>query len=385
MPRTGSQTKTTTNINRLPSEVFILFFNRLPIKNKFVLKAVCKKWNTIVISHILPEQHKLSIEENYFSTSRCINPDHQFKFQDNNTVPLVPVRAKRNRKRFFEKEVTGVKVLKFRGGRNQDQLTKYCLSEGPSSSLECLDIVFLEEPLVKLLPNLQHFSAEFINLVSLISVLQYCPMLTHLSIDTTEFSNGFLDTFMNLPKGLQYLKLEGRSCDTLAVLCSPAMQTLESLLLIIRSTSPIYNNPDARFKPGTKVNTALRLQRFSAGGFINKEEDRKIIVDLMKECPALKRIDLQGTGLTLEDHVNIYSQLCDLEMIKIVILNVTPQLRFDEVIPIIVSRNRKTLKYFEIGNSLLDSESMKKLAEFTNLQTLSFCSKLVRVIILSAF
>ena len=385
MPKTRSETKTTTttNINRLPAEVFLHIIKRLPIKNKFLLKTVCKKWHTFVISHILPEQHKLSIEKGYFTTCRCIDPDHKFKFRDNNSITVLPVKAARNRKRFFEKEVTGVKVLKLCG--ESDAVMKYCLSGGPSLILECLDVVYLEEPLVKVLPNLQHFSAEFINLVPLTSVLQYCPMLTHLSIDTRESLDNFMDTFMNLPKGLQYLNLEGRSCDILAVLCSPAMQTLESILLLIRSTSPIYNKPGGRFKPGTKIECAPRLQRLSVGGFIDTEEDRKMVVDLMKECPVLKKIDVAGTGLTLEDHVNIYSQLSNLEMIKITVLNVTSQLQFDEVIPIIVERNRKSLKYFQIGNLLLDPESMKKLAEFKNLQTLSFSSSLVRMLVLTYF
>ena len=384
MPRTRSQTKTTPNIDRLPAEVFFSITKRLSIKNKFVLKAVCKKWHAFVISHVLPKQHKLSIEKDFYPSCRCIHLDHQFHFQDNNSLSLLPVIAYRNRKRFFEKEVTGVKVLKICGGTDADRVMKYYFSEGSSSSLECLDIVCLQKPLVKVLPNLQHFSADSINLVSLISVLQYCPVLTHLSIDTRNIFVDLVDTFMNLPKGLQYLKLGGRSCDFLAVLCSPAMETLESVLLDNWS-SLLLNESGGRFKPGTKVKPAPRLQRFSMGGNINTEEDRKIIVDLMKECPALKTIDLQGSGLTLEDHVNIYSQLSNLEMIKIIILNVTPQFQFDEVIPMIVERNRKTLKYLEIGNSILNLESMKQLAEIKNLQTLSCPHVLVRIFALFAF
>ena len=226
-------------MNCLPPEVFFLIIKRLPIKNKFLLKAVCKKWHAFVICHVLPQQHKLSFEKDYFSNCRCIDPDHQFKFQDNNFISLLSVRANENRKRFFEKEVTGVKVLKFCGRKNENRVTKYCLSEGPSSILECVDVPYLEEPLVKVLPNLEHFSADRINLDSFISVLEYCPVLTHLSINTTNILDDLVDTFMNLPKGLQYLNLEGRSRDFLAVFCSPAMQTLESVLLVVRFTSNI--------------------------------------------------------------------------------------------------------------------------------------------------
>ena len=376
MPRTRSQTKvtTTTNINRLSPEVFFLITKRLSIKNKFLLKAVCKKWHAFVISHILPKQHKLSIEEDYFSTCRCIDPNHQFQFRDNNSVPLLPVRANRNRKRFFEEEVTGIKVLKMCIGKSADPVMKYCLTEGPSSSLECLDILRLVEPLVKVLPNLQHFSADYINLVSLISVLEYCPVLTHLSIETKEFSYNFVDTFMNLPKGLQYLKLKAAPHDFLAIFRSPAMETLESLLLDTRSYGPRYYKSDVRVKP------APSLKIFSISCWMDRKEGRNDIIDLLKECPSLKKIDLGVTGLTVEECVNIFSQLSNLEMI-ILGLN----FEFDDVIRIILGRNRNSLKYLQTGHCLLNIESFKKLTEFTNLQTLSFCSTLVRILILRDF
>ena len=363
-------------MNRLPPEVFFLIIKRLPIKNKFLLKAVCKKWHAFIISYILPKQHKLSIEYHYYSTCGCIDPGHQFKFKDNKSIPVLPVETNRNRKRFFEKEMTGVKVLKLCGETDGNRVIQYCLSEGPSSSLECLDILRLKEPLVKVLPNLQHFSADSINLDSLISVLQYCPVINHLSIDTRKISNDLMDTFRNLPKGLKYLKLEGRSCHFLAVFCSPAMETLESVLLQ-NSCSHVrheFNNPNARVKP------APSLQRFSMSCWMDKEEDRKMIVDLMKKCPTLKTIDLRVTGLTLEDYVNIYSRLSNLEMIKLSV-----RFQFDDVIHMILEGNKKSLKYLEISKSLLNLESMKNMAEFTNLQTLSFCSTLVRILVLSEF
>ena len=372
MPRTRSQTKTTANVNCLPPEILFLIIKRLPIKNKFLLKAVCKKWHAFVISHALPKQHKLSIEKDFYSTCRCIDPDHQFQFRDNNSVPLLPVRANRNRKRFFEKEVTGVKVLKFCGGTDADRVMKYYFSEGSTESLQCLDVSYLKEPLVKVLPNLQHFSAERIQSVPLISVLQYCPILTHLNIDARYLSDDLVDTLMNLPKGLQYLKLGGRSCDFLAVLCSPAMETLESLLLDKYSYSGPFNKPDARVK------TAPRLQRLSISCFMDREQDRRMIVNLMKECPVLKNIDLQVKGLTLEDTVNIYSRLSNLEMIKLDL-----DFEFNDVIRMILWRNRNSLKYLQISPSLLNLESMKKFAEFSNLQTLSFCSSLVRILLLT--
>ena len=105
-----------------------------------------------------------------------------------------------------------------------------------------------------------------------------------------------------------------------------------------------------------------------------------MVVDLLKECPVLKRIDLRVRGLTLEEHVNIYSRLSNLEMINLAI-----PYEFDNVIGMILSGNRKSLKYFEVGNCLLNFRSMKKLAEFTNLQTLSFSSDLVRIFVLSDF
>ena len=368
-----SQTKA-ANIHRLPPEILFLIMKRLPIKNKFLLKAVCKKWYTFVVSHILPEQHKLSIEKGYFSTCRCIDPDHQFRFRDNNSIPVLPVRGNLNRKRFFEKEVTGVKVLKLCGGRDANRVMKYCLSEKPSSTLECVDILCLDKPLVKVLPNLKHFSTGSINLASLINVLEYCPVLTHLSIDTTYYSNDLVNTFMNLPKGLKYLKLGGTLSDFLAVFCSPAMQTLESLLLMDDlSTSVLFKIPDATIK------AAPRLQRLSMNCYMNKEQDRKMIIDLLKKCPALKKIDLRVTGLTLEDYVNIFSRLFNLEMIKLGL-----HFEFDEVIHMILEGNRKSLKYLEIGKSLLNLESMEKLTEFTNLQALSFYKTLVRPLVLSA-
>ena len=371
MPRTRSETKT-NDMNRLPPEVFFLIIKRLPIKNKFLLKAVCKEWNTVVVSHVLPQQHKLSIEKDYASTCRCIDPDHQFKFRDNNSVPLVPVRTHRNRKRFFGKEVTGVKVLKFCGGTNADRVMKHYFSEGSTESLQCLHVPYLKEPLVKVLPNLQHFSVHSINLGCLNSVLQYCPVLTHLSIDTTHLSDNFVDTLIGLLKGLQYLNLGGRSCDFLAVLCSPAMQTLEHVLLQNWSTSVPFDKPDARIKP------APRLRRFLMSCWMNTEQDRRMIVEFLKECPALKKIFLSVPGLTLEDQVNIYSRLANLEMIKLAL-----SFKFDDVIPMIVERNKNSLKYLEIGRPLLNLESIKKLAEFPNLQTLSFCSSLVRILVLT--
>ena len=360
-------------MNRLPTEVFFQIIKRLSIKNKFVLKGVCKKWHAFVTSHILPKQRKLSIENNYYSTCRCIHPDHQFQFRDNNSVHLVPVTANRNRKRFFEKEVTGVKVLKFCRGRDANRAMKYCLSEGPSSSLECLEVEYLEEPLVKVLPNLQHFSADRINLVSFISVLQYCPVLTHLSINTRNIFVDLVDTYMNLPKGLQYLKLEGISCYFLAVLSSPAMETLESLLLYTCIATLIIKKHDARVKP------APRLQRCSMSLHIHRKEDQKLIVDFMKECPALKKVHLEVTGLTLENYVNIFSQLSNLDFIILAV-----EFEFDDVIRLILRRNRISLKHLQIDQSLLNLESIKKLAKFTNLQTLSFCS-MVRILLLTEF
>ena len=372
MPIITSQTKT-TDMNRLPLALFLHILERLPIKDKFVLKAVCNKWHTFLTFHILPKQHKLSIEEDYFCPCKCIHPDHQFNFHGNNSIPLVPVRASRNRRRFFE-EVTGVKVLKFGGDRDAYRVVTHYLSEGPSSSLECLDIPCLEKPLVKVLPNLRHFAADSINLVSLISVLQYCPVLTHLSIDIRHFSGDFVDTLMNLPKGLRYLKLGRRSCDSLAVFCSPAMQTLETVLMDNWSSPVLFNKPGARVKP------APNLRTFSMSSNLDKEEGRKMVVALMKECPALKKIYLRVTGLTLEDYVNIYSQLSNLEMIHLAL-----KFQFDDVISMILERNKKSLKHLYIGRSLLNLESMKKLAEFPNLQTLSFCSDLVRTLVLSVF
>ena len=369
-----SKTKT-NNIDRLPPEIFFLIIARLPIKNKFILKAVCKKWHSLVISDVLPQQHKLSIEKGYFSTCRCIDPDHHFKFRDSNSVPLLPVTANLNRKRFFEKEVTGVKVLKFCGGTDANRVMKYYLSERPSSSLECLDILYLEEPLVKVLPNLQHFSTGSINSVSLISVLQYCPMLTHLSIDTRKLSDDFVDTLKKLPKGLQYLKLGGMSCDFLAVFCSPAMQTLEYVLLRVNLSASVkgFIIKHAKVKP------APRLQSCSINCHMDREQDRRMIVDFMKGCPVLKKIDLRVTGLTLQDYVNIYSRLSNLEMIKLGL-----HFEFDDVVDMILERNRRSLKYLEIGKSLLNLESMQKLAEFPNLQVLSYYKTTsVRILVLS--
>ena len=267
--------------------------------------------------------------------------------------------------------MTGVKVLKICQGTDADRVRKYCLSKGLTEGLKCLDIARLEEPLVKVFPNLQHFSADSINRVSLISVLEYCPVLTHLSIDTKKFSDDFLGTFMNLPKGLQYLNLEGRSSDLLAVLCSPAMQTLESVVLHNRSNSVLFNKSGARVKP------APRLRRFSMKSYTEREHDRKMIVDFLKECPALKKIDVRVPGLSHADYVKIYSQVSNLEMI-----NLALKFEFDDVIRMILERNRKSLKYFEIGNCLLKLKSMKKLAKFPNLQILSFSSELVRILIL---
>ena len=360
-------------MNRLPPEIFFHIIKRLPIKNKLLLKAVCKKWHTLIISLVLPTQHKLSIENHFYFSCKCIDPDHQFKFRDNNSVSVLSVTANLEGKRFFENDVTGVKVLKFCGERDANQVMKYHLSQGPSSSLECLDILYLEEPLVKVLPNLQHFYANSINLVSLTSVLQYCPVLTHLSIDIRKLSNGFVNTFMNLPKGLQYFKLGASSCDVLAVLCSPAMQTLESVLLRVNlsASGQSFINKNARVKP------APSLRRFSLKCYMDREQDRKMIVDLMKECPVLKKIDLRVSGLTLEDNVNIYSRLSNLEMI-----NLGLHFKFDDVIPMILERNEYSLKYLEIGNFLLNLESMEKLAEFITLQTLSFASTLVRILVI---
>ena len=363
--------KTKTNyIHRLPPELFIRILKRLPIENKFSVKAVCKKWHTFIVSYILPEQHKLSIEKGYFSTCRCSDPDHHFKFRGNNSISFLHVKADIYRKKFFEEEVTGVKVLKLCGGRDANRVMKYCLSKGPSSTLECLDIMYLKEPLLKIIPNLQHFSAQFINLVSLISVFDYCPMLTHLSIDNRELSEDFVDTFMSLPKGLQYLKLGGKSCDFLAVLCSPAMQTLESLLLDNSWSTPVlFNKPDARIK------AAPRLQKLSLSFRTHAVEDQKMTVDFLKECPALKKIDLRVIGLTLEDYVNIYSRLSNLEMIKLGL-----EFQYDDVIRVIFDKNRKYLKCLDISSPLLNLESMKQLAEFPNLQTLSFRGGLVRIL-----
>ena len=269
-------------------------------------------------------------------------------------------------------ELTGVKVLKLCRGRDANRVMKYYFSEGSTSSLECLDILCLVEPLVKVLPNLRHFSADSINLVSLNSVLQYCPMLTHLSIDTTYYSNDLVNTFMNLSKGLQYLKLGGTLSDFLAVFCSPAMETLESVLLMDDlSTSVFFKKPGAIIKP------APRLRRLSINCYMNKQEDRKMIIALLKECPALKKIDLRVTGLSHEDFVIIYSQLSNLEMI-----NLAPQFEFHDVIRIILWRNTKSLKYLEMANTFLDFESIKKLAEFKNLETLSFRCTLVRILVL---
>ena len=362
-------------MNRLPAEVFFLITKRLSIKNKFLLKAVCKKWHDFVISHILPKLSKLSIGNDKFFFSNCIDPDHQFNLDSNDSIPIIPVRGHRNRKRFFEKEVTGVKVLKLCTGADANEVMKYYLSEGPSSSLECLSIACLEEPLVKVLPNLKHFSANDINLVSLTSVLEYCPILTHLNVGTQFLLNDFVDTFMNLPKGLKHLKLGGTLSDFLAVFCSPAMQTLESVVL--RSAWDFARNFD---KPDSRIKPAPNLRTFSMNCHTNSEEGRRMIVDFLKGCPALKKIDLQVQGLTLEDYVKIYNRLSKLEMI-----NLSLQFEFDDVIRMILERNKKSLKHLYIGRLLLNLESMKKLAEFKNLQTLSFYSVLVRTLVLSAF
>ena len=385
MSRTRSQTKTTdiktTDINRLPTEIFFFIIQRLSLENKLLLKAVCKKWHTFLTSHILPQQHKLSIGKNDFSYCHCINPDHQFNFHDKDSIPIVAVRGYRNRKRFFEKEVTGVKVLKICEDTDVNRVTKYCLSEGLSSSLECVYIAYLEEPLVKVLPNLKHFTSANINLVSFISVLQYCPIVTHLTICTYRFvSDNFVDTLMNLPKGLQYLRLGGKSSNSLAVFCSPAMQTLESVVL----QSGWYSSQGFD-KPDAKIKSAPSLRRFSMNCYMSIEEDRIMNIEFIKNCPALKKIDLYVDEFTLDDYVNIYSGLSNLEMIHLAM-----KFEFDDVISMILERNKKSLKYLYIrtpkhlyiGRFLLNLESMEKLAEFPNLQTLSFCTGLVSTFVL---
>ena len=393
MPRTRSQTKITniqtnevktTDMNRLPAEIFFLIIQRLSLENKFVLKAVCKKWHTFLISHILPKQHKLSIEKDDFSYCHCIDPDHQFNLHDKDSIPIVAVREYRNRKKFFEKEVTGVKVLKICEDTDVNRVTKYCLSEGLSSSLECVDIARLEEPLVKVLPNLKHFTSGNINLISFISVLEYCPILTHLSVCTFQFvSDNFVDTLMKLPKGLQYLKLGGKTSNSLAVFCSPAMETLETVLLYSGwYSSQSFDKPDARIKP------APSLRSFSMKCYMGSEEDQRMNIEFIKKCPALKKIDLYVEELTLEDYVNIYSGLSNLEIISLAL-----KFEFDDVIRMILERNKKSLKHLYIctpkdlyiDRLLLNLESMEKLAEFPNLQTLSFASHLVRTLVLSKF
>ena len=358
-------------MNRLDSDLLFKIIKRLPLKNKLVLKAVCKKWHSLLISLILPKQDKLSLENDYFSDCRCIDPDHQFKLHDNNSIPVLAFKTRGNRKRFIEKEVTGVKVLKLCRGQAAKEVMKLCLSQESFSSLECLDIYCLGKPLVKVLPNLKHFSAENINSVSFVSVLQFCPVLTHLSIETSRCRDNFVNGLINLPKGLQYLDWGGWKSDFLAVLCSPAMETLECVLLENWDTPAEFHKPDVAVKP------APRLQRFSMSYCILREEDRKSIFDFLKECPALTEIDLRITGLTLEDYVNIYSGLSNLEMIRLDL-----EFEFDDLIRMILWRNRDSLNNLLIKKPLLNLESMKELAEFSNLKTLCF-STLVRIFVLS--
>ena len=68
-----------------------------------------------------------------------------------------------------------------------------------------------------------------------------------------------------------------------------------------------------------------------------------MIIDFIKGCPALKKIDLRVTGLTLEDYVDIYSRLSNLEMI-----NLHMRYEFDDVLRMILWRNRESLKYLDI-------------------------------------
>ena len=255
MDTTRSQTKT-AHINRMPSEIFYHIIKNFPFKNKFRFKLVCKKWNTLLISDILPRQDKLSIETTYLPACRCIDPDHQFDFRGYRSIPFDSVATNENLKRFLEKEVTGLKVLKYIVERDGNQVIKSCLSEASSLSLQCLVINRLEEPLVKVLPNLQHFFTRTINIDSLASVFEYCPVLTHLSIDTAQSKEDFVDILINLPKGLQYLKLQGKASESQAVFFSPAMQTLESLVLENWDYPTSFPMPDARVK------AAPRLQRF---------------------------------------------------------------------------------------------------------------------------
>ena len=378
MARTEPQTKT-AHINRLPAEIFFHIIKRLPIKNKFRLKVVCKKWNTLLISDILPRQDKLLIGDIDLYPCRCVDPDHQFDFRGNNSIPLYAVLRNENVKRFIEKEVTGLKVLKYTEKRNE--VIKSCLSEGSSLSLQCLDVYSLEEPLVQVLPNLQHFSANRINIVSLVSVFQYCPTLTHLSIYTTHHEDDFADTLIHLPKGMQYLNLDGTTSDCLAVLCSPAMETLESVVLENWDYETPFDIPEKIFRtPNAPLKPAPRLQRFSMVSFMNEEQGLKMIIDFMKGCSALKEIDLRVEGLTLEDYINIYSGLSNLEIICLDF-----KFDFDDVLHMIVQRNRESLKYLDFDARKLNLELMKKLAEFTNLQMLYFSRAVVRILVLSNF
>jgi hypothetical protein len=357
-------------IGNLPPEIVCMIIDRLYVGEKFVLKAVSRQWKFFTERMILNHHQRLSIEQNHLNTdfpSQCLHLDHQIAFDSKNSLGLIPVRADKRRRKFFGENLTNLKVLKISHCRDAERVIKYFISEGPSSRLECLQLKEATQDIVNL-PNLRHFSAIHMQVNVLETLLKNCCFLTDITADLgysyKDFSEYF-DLLLTLPRGLKYIKLGVRGLGIGAVLCSPAMETVE--IMCLSHTQNSIDSTDPSSLALLKVNKASQLERLTIKCHSANVEQDRLIGHFVRNCCSLKDIDLSIPGFNVVEIIKLYDRPWKLEKINLV--NYPP---LDGLISVLHKRHQQFLRVLSLGSGEVSHTAMRKLAECVNLQIVSF-------------
>lgn len=224
----------------LVEEVLIVIISKLKLRQKFVVKVVCRYWYDVVISDLQKQEIVSfgSLDQDIKCLGKSHNvPRHPSSFR----LPMTSVTSRLYQRVTLE-HLTRIKITRL--GSSASWLLHYFMNL-PYQPLECLEMSYLDFEVN--LPNLKHFSCHGISSKALESVLT-SPSLTHLNLNLRiarssrsrkrkSYNRGlnpyrqqdYYDVFSRLPYGLEYLKVCGSSSLFNAVLSSPAMSTLKTI------------------------------------------------------------------------------------------------------------------------------------------------------------
>jgi hypothetical protein len=373
-------------IGMLPIEMLAFIFTFLSIQGKQKVKFVSKLWNHASRLAFHDVTH-LCIEDTMDKVVQpCTSASHSTGRPLGNSVHHLALRLAHQRKTFF-KDIVKLKVFHLRTKSPRILISKSVLTTSVAQHLQCLEMSSLEFAIS--LPCLKHFKAGLVNPASFRSVIENSPRLTEMRVNLKTRGRivaDYFDLLLKLPHGLKHCQIESRSCDILAIISSPAVSTLETLIFRCDYVTVDIANiavDDPRISLGKPSNLrVIKLHIFP--GFTDNGDDTtpEFLQRFLKTCLTLEQLKLDTV---VEIPEEVFSPLKKLKNVSIR----CPQFRgnFDNVIKKICQVSKDSLETLEVINNSVTTETLLLVDAVTRIKTFAFCgdgvSIQVHVIILS--